>query len=100
MQNLTRDVIISDGKCSLHHYSFMFVAAVTFLIGLILQPDTIYEALQKHFRQQLNAGKTFQESEPSFRIPILEYPPDCTIERKTVVVRIVLSYPMKHKIFQ
>lgn len=59
MQNLTNDVIISDGKCSLQHYSFMFVAAVTFLIGLILQPDTIYESLKKHFRQQLYAGNDF-----------------------------------------
>lgn len=52
-QNLTHDVFISDGKCSLQHYSFMFLAAVTFLIGLILQPDTIYESLQNHFRRQL-----------------------------------------------
>ena len=71
MQNLTHDVFISDGKCSLQHYSFMFIAAVTFLIGLILQPDTIYESLRSHFREQLiDAGNDFQESETSFRIYI------------------------------
>ena len=59
MQNLTRDVMISNGKCSLQNYSFMIVAAVTFLIGLILQPDSIYKALQTHFRERLNAGNNF-----------------------------------------
>ena len=53
IQNLTHDVFVSDGKCSLQHYSFMFVAALTFLIGLILQPDTIYESLRNHLRPQL-----------------------------------------------
>ena len=34
---------------------------------------------------------TLQESEPSFRISILVYPPDSIVERKTVVVRFVIT---------
>ena len=57
--NLTDADIITSDKCSLHDYYFMFVAVVTFLIGLVVQPDTIYEFLKKYFREQLYAGNYF-----------------------------------------
>ena len=71
IQNLTYGDVTTDNKCSLQHYYFMFVAVVTFLIGLVVQPDRIYEFLKKYVREQLYAGiMIFQESESSFRIPI------------------------------
>ena len=59
MQILTDGDILTSDKCSLHHYYFMFVAVVTFLIGLVVQPDTIYEYLKRYFREQLYAGNDF-----------------------------------------
>ena len=51
--------IETSGKCSLHHYYSMFVAVVTFVIGLMVQPDKMYEFLKKYFREQLYAGNYF-----------------------------------------
>ncbi len=71
IQNLTYGDVITGNKCSLHHYYSMFVAVATFLIGLVVQPDRIYDFLKKYVSEQFYTGiMIFQESEPSFRISI------------------------------
>ena len=61
------DIVMSNESCNLHDYLAVLVAAVTFLIGLILRPDLVYQFLKDYFKQVI----TIQESEPSFRISIL-----------------------------
>ena len=61
------DIVIPNESCNLHDYLSIFMAAATFLIGLILRPDLIYQFLKDYFKQVI----TIQESEPRFRISIL-----------------------------
>ncbi len=58
-ENCTYGDVTTNNKSSLQHYYFMSVAVVTFLIGLMVQPDRIYEFLKRYFREQLYAGNYF-----------------------------------------
>ena len=61
IQNLTYDVTRESEKCNLYHYAFLFVSLVTFLVGLVLKPDAIYESLKRNIQEQRYTGNNFSK---------------------------------------
>ena len=55
-QNSTSDMVYFDGQCNLFYYSFLIASIVTFVIGLVLKPDAIYQLLKKNLADRLYAG--------------------------------------------
>jgi hypothetical protein len=55
--NTVESNVKGRGKCKMqNNYYFLLTSIVTFLIGLIVKPDKMYERLRVHFRRQFNAG--------------------------------------------
>ena len=56
MENTTFEYVKGNGKCSRQNYYFLFTSLVTFVIGLIIKPEEMYERMRAHFRRQFVAG--------------------------------------------
>ena len=68
LQNATSDIVDGREKCNLFYYSFIIVSVVTFLIGLALKPETVYELLGRFLNNPVYTGNYIS----SIRIELLE----------------------------
>jgi hypothetical protein len=53
------DQVTPDGRCNLYHYLTILVALATFIFGLVIKPDVIYDFLMERLRCQLYTGNYF-----------------------------------------
>ena len=90
LQNLTSDIVEGREKCNMFDYSFIIVSVFTFLIGLALKPEAVYELLRRFLNNPIYAGNNIS----SIRIKLLEllfrHSSDSIVKRKTVVVRFII----------
>lgn len=56
LQNVTSEIVEGGEKCSLFYYSFIIVSVITFLIGLALKPEAVYELLSKFRSNPIYTG--------------------------------------------
>ena len=87
LQNATSDIVDGGEKCNLFYYSFIIVSVITFLIGLALKPETVYELLIRFLNNPVYTDNYIS----SIRIELLEcllrHSLDGIVKRKTLVVR-------------
>ena len=55
LQNTAYGIFEVDDDCNMY-YLYLIVSIITFLIGLIMQPDAVCKLLKKNLANQLHAG--------------------------------------------
>ena len=53
------DPAIANDRCTLYHYLTFIIALATFIFGLVIRPDLVYEFFINHLRCQIYTGNYF-----------------------------------------
>ena len=56
LQNITSDMVENGKKLNVFYYMFIIVSVITFLIGLALKPEAVYELMRKFVNNPIYAG--------------------------------------------
>ena len=56
LQNSTFRIVEVSDECNVLYFSPLVVSVVTFLIGLIVQPDVVYKSLKEKLANRLHTG--------------------------------------------